>query len=315
MTRWIANIGAALGLLMMAGTGDAQDYPNKPIRIIYSGGSQEVIARIIADAISKPLQQPVVPENRPSVVTAAEAVAQSAPDGYTVLLTGGNFHLTPLLRTTNYDPIKDFDMVTIVGKAPLVLYATPSLNVKSVKELIEVAKARPGELDASVSSLGGGSHLVLEQLNTLAGIKITPIPYSAGSQELSDLLSGRVKITFAPASPYMAQVQAGTLVGLGVTSPTPSPLVPGLPAVAGELPGLERINMTIMAAPKGVPADVMQRLNGEVVKALASKEVQDLFLAAGLEVGGGTPEEADQQLAADIAKLSAQIKALGLELK
>lgn len=313
MNKFAVSVFSIASFFIATGHSISQTYPAKPIHIIYSGGTQEIIARIVGDAISKSLGQPVVPEGRPSVVIAAETVAHADPDGHTVLLTGGNFHLTPLTRETNYDPIEDFRMVTIVGRAPLVLYATPSLDVSSVEELIAVAKERP--LDSAIGGLGGGSHLALEQLNTLAGVKITAIPYAAGAQEMTDLLSGRVHMTFAPPSPYMTQVEAGELVALGVTSLTPSAVVPGLPAIADTVPELERINMTIMAVPKDTPAEVVARLNEEVVKALNTDEVKKLILAAGLEIGGDTPEEADRVLADDVAKLSAQIKAMGLELK
>jgi tripartite-type tricarboxylate transporter receptor subunit TctC len=315
----IANsiVVLACTLLAMFGGGvtNAQTYPERPIRILCSGSTQELYTRAIADGITKPLGQPVIADNRASVPVASEAVARAKPDGYTILLAGGSFHLTPLTQKTAYDPVKDFNMITIVGRAPLVLYVSRFLPVKSVKELVALAKARPGELNSTIGGVGGGAHLALEQLNTLAGVKIVPVPYTAGSQELTDLISGRVEMTFAPPSPLMEQVKLGKLHALGVTSTTPSALAPGLPPIASTVPGLERVNMTIMAAPAGTPRPIVERLNREIVRVLNTADVKERLLAAGIEIDANSPEQASAMLAADVAKLSAIIKTMGLQIK
>ena len=313
--RVVVSTCFAMTIALSASFASAQAYPEKPIRIVCSGSSQELIARLIAQGITTPLGQPVIVENRPSVNISSETVAKAKADGYTMLLAGGSFHLAPLTQKTPYDPVKDFTALTVVGRAPLVLYMAPSLPVKSVTELIAYAKARPGELNSSNGGIGGGSHLALEQLNLLAGIKIVPVPYTSGSQEMTDLMGGRVQITFAPPSPLMEQVKAGKLRALAVTSTAPSALAPDLPTIASTVPGYERTNMTTMSMPAGTSRQIVERLNREIVRVLTSAEIKERLLAAGIEADGTSPEQAAAMLAADTAKLSKLIKALGLELK
>jgi tripartite-type tricarboxylate transporter receptor subunit TctC len=293
----------------------AQDYPDKPIRIVCSGATQELISRLIAQGITTPLGQPVIVQNRPNVPIASETVAKAKADGYTVLLAGSSFYVTPLTQKMPYDPIKDFTALTVVGRAPIVLYVSPSLPVKSLKELIAYAKARPGELNSSNGGIGGGSHISLEQLNALAGIKIVPVPYTSGSQEVADLISGRIQMTFAPASPLMEQVKLGKVRALAVTSRVPSALAPDLPTLDSTLPGYEWSNMTTMSAPATTPKAIVDRLNREILRVLGSAEIKDRMLTAGMEIAGTTPEQSATLLAAETAKANKLIKAIGLELK
>lgn len=302
---------------MVLGTAgvSGQAYPYKPIRIVCSGATQELISRLIAQGITTPLGQPVIVQNRPNVPIASETVAKAKADGYTVLLAGSSFYVTPLTQKMPYDPIKDFTALTVVGRAPIVLYVSPSLPVKSLKELIAYAKAKPGELNSSNGGIGGGSHIALEQLNALAGIKIVPVPYTSGSQEVADLISGRIQITFAPASPLMEQVKLGKVRALAVTSLVPSALAPDLPTLASTLPGYEWSNMTTMSAPATTPKAIVDRLNREILRVLSGAEIKERMLTAGMEVAGTSPEQSAALLAAETAKTNKLIKAIGLELK
>jgi len=305
----------AMTIALSASFASAQAYPDKPIRIVCSGATQELISRLIAQGITTPLGQPVIVQTRPNVPIASETVAKARADGYTVLLAGSSFYVTPLTQKMPYDPIKDFTALTVVGRAPIVLYVTPSLPVKSLKELIAYAKARPSELNSSTGGIGGGSHIALEQLNTLAGIKIVPVPYTSGSQEMTDLISGRIDMSFAPASPLMDQVKLGKLRALAMTSLTPSALAPDLPTLASTLPGYEWSNMTTMSAPATTPRAIVDRLNREIVRVLSGTETKERMLTAGMELAGTSPEQSAALLAAETAKINKLIKAIGLEVK
>ena len=311
----IAFMIAAFTAVLNAGSAFSQNFPTKPVRIVSGSTSQEYIARLIAQEISGPLGQPVIVDTRPSVVIAAETVARSQPDGHTVVLSGTTFYVTPSIRKMSYDPIKDFTPLTMVGKAPLVLYVTPSLPVKSVKELIAYAKAKPGELNHSIGALGSGGHLSAELFKAAAGINMVAVPYSSGSQEMTDLVGGRLQLTIAPPSPLMDQVKAGKLRALAVTTLDQSALAPGLPPIAATLPGYEWINMTIMAAPANTPKAAVNRLYQEIARVLKNPNMREKVLNVGTEPVGNTPEELGAGLIAETRKIAKLAKDLNLNLQ
>src|SRR5262245_14873080 len=247
-----------LGLTVLtAGTTYAQ-YPTKPIRLVTSSGSGDFAARIIAQGISGPLGQQIIVENRPGALPG-EIVSKAAPDGYTLLVHGGAFWNAPLFRTTPYDPIKDFSPITLAVRSPNVLVVHPSLPVKSVRELIALAKARPGQLNYTSGPAGGASHLTAELFKALAGVNITRIGYASGAQELADLLSGAVHLTFNNAVTVTPHIRSGRLRGLAVGSPRPSALFPGLPALAETVPGFESAAMAGVFAPGRTPEAIIER--------------------------------------------------------
>ena len=293
----------------------SQTDPTKPVRIVTGSTAQEFIARLIAQRITGPLGQPVIVDTRPSVVIASETVARSQPDGYTVLLSGTTFYVAPLTQKMPYDPVKDFAPLTVVGRAPLILFVNPSLPVKSVKELIAYAKARPGELNHSIGGIGGGGHLSAELFKSMAGVNMVTIPYSSGSQEITDLIGGRLQLTIAPPSPMMEQVKSGELRALAVTMAESSTLAPELPPIAATLPGYEWVNTTTMSAPARTPGAVINRLNQEIVRVLNSAEVKERLLNAGTEVVGNSPAQFASLLKTETAKISKLIKDIGLTFK
>jgi len=300
-------------LVMLVSTAvRCQNYPNKPIRIVTGSTPQEYIARLIADGITGPLGQPVIVVNRPSVVIASETVAKSQADGHTVLLSASTFYVSPLTQKMPYDPVQDFAPLTIVGTAPLVVFLTASLPAKSVKELIAYAKSRPGELNYSIGGLGGAGHLAAELFNSMAGIKMVPVPYASRAQDMTDLIAGRVQLTIAPPSPLMEQVKAGKLKAVGVTSAEPSAFAPDIPPVAATLPGYEWLNMTVMLAPAKTPAPVINRLHQEITRVVKNADMNPKLLAAGVEVVGNSPIQFSAILKAEIAKISKLIKDIGL---
>ncbi len=304
----------SISVMPIASIVHGQDYPNKPVRIlcIGPGGSSDFTARLLASGISAPLNQNVVVENRPGLL-GMEAVSKAAPDGYTLLMAGGNFWTAPLIEKTAYDPVRDFSAVTLVVTSPALLVVHPALPVKSVKELIALAKARPGQLNYSSATTGGAGHLAAELFNEMAHTKIVRIPYKNTGQSITDLMGGHVQLSFAQTSAVEQYVKSGRLRALAVTSVKPSPLMPGLPTVAATLPGYEAVNFLGVFAPANTPPPIINKLHAEIVRWLARPEVKERFRNTGVETVGSSPEELAAAVKADIARLSKVIKNLNIK--
>ena len=306
----------ALGVAVL-GAALAQTYPNKPIRIVTAsaGAGSDFIARLIAQETSGPLGQQIIIDNRASGVIPAEIVAKSPPDGYTLLVYTNAIWNLPLLQSTSYDPLRDFSPITAVTKSPVLLVVHPALPVRSVTELIALAKARPGELNASTGATGGSGHMALELFKSLVHVKIKRIPYSSGAIEILDLLSGRMQMTFGPAAETSQLVKAGKLRALAVTTAKPSALFPELPTVAATVPGYEWVGTTALFAPANTPAAVINRLNREVVQALRRAEVKERVVSVGSEVIGSTPEQLTAEIKSDMVRLGRLIKDAGIRVE
>ena len=210
-----------------------QEYPVKALRIVTSpiGGGNDFPARLIAAAVAGPLGQQIVVDNRPTVLIA-DIVAKSPPDGYTLLLTGSAHWIGPLVEKVNYDPVRDFAALTLVDRSPNVLVVHPSLPAKNVKELITIAKARPGELNVAVGGPGSSNYVAAVLFGHMAGVNMTRIPYKGNAPAITALLSGEVQVMFSSAGAVAPHMQSGRLRALGVSSPNPSPLAPGVPSIA-----------------------------------------------------------------------------------
>ena len=313
-TRFVVSIFSVTMMLLSAGVAYGQDYPNKLIRIITSpaGGDNDFIARIIGQSISSPLGQPVVIENRPTPL-AVESVAKALPDGYTLLLAGGQLTITPLLRKTSYDAVRDFAPITLPGSSPLILVVHPSLPVKSVRELIALAKARPGELNYGSTGIGGLLHLAGELFKAMAGINIVRISYKGSAEAVNNLLSGELHLILQPPFAVAPHVTSRKLRALAVTSGQPSVLAPGLPTVAASgLPGYEAIAPVGLYAPAKTPAAIVNRLNREIVLILNKSDVKEKLFNVGVEVVGSTPEELATRMKSDIAKWGKLIRDAGI---
>ena len=301
-------------LLLIAGIACSQDYPSKPIRIVTSlpGGGGDFEARLIAQGISGRLGQQIIVDNRPSGLLG-EIVAKSPPDGYTLLLAGSTMAFAPLMGKTSYDPIKDFAPITILARAPNVLVVHPSLPAKSVKELIALAKARPGELNYSTGPAGGTPHLSGELFKAMAGVSIVRSPYKGGAPAIVGVMSGQDQMSFNTVVAVAPHVKSGRLRALAVTSATPSALAPELPTVAASgLPGYEIIAVDFMLAPVKTPAPIISRLNQEVVRFLQQADVKEKFLATGVEAAPSSPEELAASMKSEIAKAGKLIKDAGI---
>jgi tripartite-type tricarboxylate transporter receptor subunit TctC len=293
----------------------AQTYPVKPIRVVTSetGGGTDYAARIMAQELSASLGQPVIIENRGGGVYSGEIVSKATPDGYTLLVTGTSFWVGPLFRRTPYDPLRDFSPVTLLVNSPNVLVVNPALPVKSVRELIDLAKSRPGELNYASASTGSSSHLATELFKSMAGINVIRIPYKGTGPGLIDLIGGRVHFSFATSSGVETHIRSGRLRAIAVTSAEPSVLFPELPTVAATVPGYASGGGTAMLAPPRTPTAIIQRLNREAVAALAKPHVKDLFLKHGAEVVGNSPTQFAAVMKKEIDRIGKLIKDAGIQ--
>ncbi len=315
--------GACAITLMIAGSGAAHaqvTFPVKPIRIVTAavGGASDFTARLLAQGLGNSFGQQVIVDNRggASGIIAAQIVAKSPPDGYTLLLFTSPIWLLPLLQdNVPYDPVKDFAPISMTDSSPSVLVVHPSLPVNSVRELIALAKARPGELNYSRASAGGPSHLSAELFKFMAGVNFVPVPYKGGGPALLALLGGEVELTFASAGAVAAPLKSNRVRALAVTTAEPSRLFPGVPTVAASgLPGFESVLVNGMFAPAGTPAAVINTLNQEAVQFLRKPEVRERFFSTGMESVGSSPAEFESVVRSDIAKWGKLIKAAKIRI-
>ena len=298
--------------MVIAGAGIAfgQDYPNKTIRLFASaaGGGTDFAARVLAQGLASGLGQSVVVENRAAVVSI-EAVAKAAPDGYALLVMGVPVWLTPFLQdNVPWDPVKDFQPITTLTKQPTFLVVHSSLPVKSVKELIALAKARPGELNYGSGGTGTSSHLSAELFKAMAGVNITRVNYKGASQAVTDLLGGHVQLMFGNPGSAGAHVKSGRLKAIAVSSAHPSALDPSLPPVARTLPGYELVEYLGLLAPAKTPVIIVNLWNQAVGRLLNSADLKEKFLSTGSEVATGSPEQFAAAIKSDMTKLGKVIK-------
>jgi tripartite-type tricarboxylate transporter receptor subunit TctC len=254
-------------------------------------------------------------DNRGVGVIPAEIVSKSPPDGYTLFVTGANTWIAPLLQKTSYDVVRDFSPIAQIEKAALVVAVHPSLPVKSIKELIAFAKARPGELNYSTAGVGGTSHLATELFKYMADANIVRVPYKGGGAQIAAVISGEAHMTVTDAGLLIPHAKTGKLRALAVTSAEPSALAPGLPTVAASgVPGYEAVGMTGMFAPAKTPVAIINRLNQEIVRMLKQPEIKERFLKAGAEPFGSSPEQFAAAVKSDIDKFGKMIKGAAIKI-
>jgi tripartite-type tricarboxylate transporter receptor subunit TctC len=295
----------------------AQDYPTKPVRIVASeaGGGGDFIARLVAQGLSSAFGQQVVVENRGGGVIAGDVVAKSPPDGYTLLLYGNTLWLLPLMRKhVPYDPQRDFVPITLAGRAVNVLVVHPSLPVKSVKELIALARARPGQLNFSTAAPGTINHLAGELFNSMAKVNIVRVSYRGSPSAVTAVMSGEVQLMFASAAPVRPHIQAGRVRALGVTTATRSMTYPDLPTIAESgVPGFEAVSTHGIFAPAKTPDAIIARLHQEIIRVLQRPESRDRFAGIGAEPIGSTPEQLTAEIKAEIARMGKVIREAGIQ--
>ena len=293
-----------------------QAYPTKPIRIVTSevGGSQDVVARILAQGLTPQLGQQLIVDNRPSGVIPGEIVAKARPDGYTLLVYAGTFWLQPLVRkSVPHDPVKDFAPVSLLVTSPSVLVVHPALPAQSTKELIALAKAKPGELNYAMGSVGSANHLAAELFKSMAGVDMMGIGYRGNGPAVTGLITGQVQLMFATASSVVPHIKSGRLRALAVASAKPSALVPDLPTIAASgLPGYESTSTTALFAPARTPDAVIERLNRDTVAFLRTEDAKQRYLGVGAEAVGSTPGELASKVKSEIARMGRVIRDAGI---
>lgn len=306
-------------MLISSGAASGQSYPNRPIRIVcgQAGGGNDFVARILALGISGPMGQQVIVDNRLGTILPMEVVSKASPDGYSLLIAGPSFLTFPLFRKAPpYDPVNDFSPVVLLTKEIKIFAVHPSVAAKSVKEVIALAKAKPGELNYGTSGAGGATHLAGEYFKSMAGINIVHIPYKGNVPTITALMSGEVQMMFMDPGLVMPHVKDGRMRALAVTSAEPSALAPGLPTVsASGLPGYEWVGLSGIWAPAKTPSAVINRVNQEIVRLLARADIKEKFLNAGIEPGGSSPEQLGATVKSETAKLAKLIKDAGLKLE
>jgi len=319
--------GLALGLLVGAlawlPNAGAQEYPTKPIRLVITyppGGNTDLVGRALALKLGEFMGQQVVVDNRGGAggVLGSMITAQSAPDGYTIMLgTSAGMVINPLLsRKLTYDPVKDFAPVSMVVIVPQLLVINPQLPVKNVRELIAFAKAKPGYLNAGSSGVGTPNHFGTELLKWLAGVDIVHVPYKGGAPALTDLLGGQIQMAFSSVPAVLPHIKAGRLVALGVGSAKRSPALPNIPTIAeAGVPGYEYTTWYGVFAPAKTPRTLIARLNAEIVKAMETPDIKDRFTALGGDPDPGTPEELRAYMAIESAKWAKIIKAANIRIE
>lgn len=312
---------AAIGYFCLFAAGAAaQNYPNKPIRLVVGfapGGSTDVTARILAERLSTALGQQMVVDNRAGAGgnIGADIVVKSNPDGYTVLMatTGVMAFNHYLYAKLPYNAEKDLAPVTQIGSLPLILIVPASLPAKLVKELLALAKSQPGKYSYGSSGIGGATHVTAELFKALAGIDIVHVPYKGSGQMMADLVSGQVQIAFDQISSSITYVKSGRLRALGITTAKRSELLPDLPTIAeAGVPGYEATSWNGFAVRAGTPRAIIDRLQRETHKAIAVPEIKDRMFTLGIEPIGSTPEQFAAHIRAEREKWIPLFKKIGV---
>jgi tripartite-type tricarboxylate transporter receptor subunit TctC len=324
LRSFLALAVGALGTLGALGAADAlgqtTDYPARALRIIVplaAGGNVDIVARTVAEQVSRSFGQPVIVENRPgaSSLVGTQFVAKSAPDGYTLLAVANTFATVPLIvPSPGYDPLKDFTGISLTCLVPQVLIVNPASPAQSVQELITLAKAQPGRLSYATSGNGSTGHMASELFNSQAGVKMLHVPYKGNSQAIVDVISGQVTMMFDQISTSAPQIRGGKLRALAVTSLKRSPLLPDVPTVdESGVPGYEDITFNGLVAPAGTPREILVRLNRAVGEAVRMPELHSRFLERGVELTASpSPEAFTEYVRAEVEKKGRLVREAGI---
>jgi tripartite-type tricarboxylate transporter receptor subunit TctC len=322
-TMWTRRAALILATLALAAPAKAADYPTRPVMLVVAftpGGPSDVLARIVGKEMGEILGQPVVIENRPGAGgnIAADMVAHAAPDGYTLLMGNNSILATneALYKKISYNPQKDFAPITLIGTQANILVVNNDVPAKSLKELIALAKAQPGKLNYASSGYGAAAHLSGELFKTQAQVDIVHVPYKGAAPALQDVIAGHNQMMFATAASVVSQIQGGKVRALAVTTIKRTAVLPELVTMdeAG-LKGFEASTWHGLVATAGTPPDVIKKLHAAAVKALQHPGVQASLGRLGVDIVGGTPEEFDAYIKAEIPKWTAIVKASGATME
>ena len=297
--RITATLLLTLALAVLSAASPAQNFPNKSIRFLVGfapGGSTDIVARLIAQKMSENIGQQVVVDNRTGAggIIAAEVLAKSPPDGYTMFAcTTGNFAIIPYLyKSVPYNADKDLIPVTQTGSLPYIVVVHPSLPVKNIREFISFVKARPGQINYASSGVGTASHLSAAYFTTSAGLDMVHVPYKGTGNAMADLLAGQVVLMFDQPVSSLPHVKAGKLKVLGISSGKRFPKLQDIPTIAESgIPGFEAVSWSGVCVPGGTPKDIINRLQSEIAKVLKHPDISERLMRDGIEPIGGTPEQ------------------------
>jgi len=320
--KYLFAITGAMLVLPPALPAAAQAFPSKALRLILPyppGGGSDTIARPVTRKMSENIGQQVIVDNRGGAGgnIGMETAARAAPDGYTVVMAlTAQLAVNPsLYAKVPYDPVRDFEPVTLLANGAYVLVAHPSLPAKTVKEVIAIAKKRPGELLYASSGNGSGGHLANELLNVMTGIKITHVPYKGGGPALVDTISGQTQLLFATPIASVGHIQSGRLRAIAVSTTKRVGTMPGIPTVSESgVPGYDSGVWYAILAPRGTPQNLVARLNEEFRKALGDPGIREFLTKSGVDPEGGTPDELGKYVRSELAKWAKVIKAANIRL-
>jgi tripartite-type tricarboxylate transporter receptor subunit TctC len=310
---------ASVLLILVPNSSHGQVYPTKPVRIIVPwtpGGTADLLARILAQKMSEAFGYQVVADNRPGAggLIGTEFAAKAAPDGYTLLMgtTAPNSVAPSLYPKIPFDPTRDFAYISLVARTCYVLSVHPSMPVRTVRDLIALAKSRPGQLTFSSPGSGTPNHLSGEMFKMLTGVDMQHVPYKGSAQAVGDVIAGHIALTFENITVVSTYVKSGRVRGLGVTNLKRSPVLPDVPTLAESgIPAFEAVGWFGMVAPAATPRDIIAKLNGEVVRILALTDVKDRITGLGAEIVATSPEEFDQFNRSQIAKWTKVVRFSG----
>jgi len=318
---WIRS-AAACALLVAAG-GAAQaaagDYPSRPIRIVVPqspGASTDLTARLIAQKLGETFRQTVIVDNRPgsSGIAGSEIVARSAPDGYTLMVIASSFSINPALdRKLPYDTLRDFTPISQLSKFPNLLAANLSVPLKTLKEVIAAAKAKPGQITYASAGVATGTHMTAELLKYMTGIDVLHVPYKGGGPAATATIGGETQLIIGTSVGLLPHVRAGKLRAIALTSAKRSAAAPDIPTFAETVPGYEHEPWNGMFGPARLPKPVLAKLNAEVARILRTPEMKKIYEHEGAEAVGSTPDEFAATLRAEIAKWTKVVKAAGIK--
>jgi len=310
----------AIALLLAASGVMAQPYPSRPVRIIVPqspGASTDITARLVAQGLNEAFKQPVIVDNRPgsSGIAGTELVARAAPDGYTLMVVASSFSINPALdRKLPYDSIRDFTTVTQLSKFPNMLAAHPSTPVKTLQDVIALAKAKPGQVTYASAGVATGTHMTAELLRYMTKIDLLHVPYKGGGPAMTAAMGGQTQLLVATSVGLLPHVRAGKLRAIAVTSTKRSAAAPEIPTFAESgVPGYEHEPWNGMFGPAGMPKAILARVNADVVRVLNTPEAKKVLEGDGADVVGNTPEQFGTVLKAEIAKWTKVAKAAGIK--
>ncbi len=318
--KWVRTVAAAAAMLIAGDVASAQSgFPSKPLHIFVpyaAGGGVDILARTLGDVVSRQWGQTVIVENRPGAggVVASQALASSAPDGYTLIVVASGHATNPFLYPKiPYDTFKDFTPISLLASSPNILLVRADSPFKTLGDMIAQARAKPGSLSFGHAGNGTSTHLAGELLKNLAKIDIEAIPYKGGAPAINDLLGGQIPLSFNNGPESVGQLEAGTVRALAVTTASRAPFLPQVPSMAETVPGYDTEVWWGLLGPAGMPAEVVATISRDFVAALNTPAVRERLAKLGASPIGSTPQQFDQKIHADYEKWGPIIKAAGMK--